>query len=277
MASADNNKDKVAVLTADANSPRLSRTALRALSSNIAAAFADDPVFRYYLRISSSSSTSSSSFQSHSNDRIAVRLRPMFTACVRHASRHTRPTKGTYIIHYTSDYSSAAIWAFDGIWRDRSGQLAGLFNMLRTFGFTQLLKCISMFTQVETQHPHDDDSMNVNVIPSLTEEEHGKGQGDDSKIRAPRHAYLWIVGTNPKQQGKGLGSRVVGEMLKQLDERNMPAYLETTSEKNIPFYQRLGFKTVRRLGIDDDMCPPIWAMWRVPGGENGTGSKGKEQ
>ena len=49
------------------------------------------------------------------------------------------------------------------------------------------------------------------------------------------HFFLFAIGTRPSEQGKGLGSQVMAEGLKIVDQANMPAYLESSKEQNIPF------------------------------------------
>jgi hypothetical protein len=43
----------------------------------------------------------------------------------------------------------------------------------------------------------------------------------------------------------------------------MPAYLESSKEKNVPFYERNGFKVRERFEVPNG-GPPIWLMWREP-------------
>lgn len=63
--------------------------------------------------------------------------------------------------------------------------------------------------------------------------------------------YLHIAGCDPAHQGQGLGGAAVRAGLERAAGR-LPAYLETAKERNLPFYQRLGFEVTRE--------------WRVPGG-----------
>lgn len=60
------------------------------------------------------------------------------------------------------------------------------------------------------------------------------------------HWYLLIVGVDPELQGRGLGSALVKEGLARADDDNSPCYLETSDERNIAFYERLGFVLVGR-------------------------------
>lgn len=130
-----------------------------------------------------------------------------------------------------------------------------LIGLLRTYGIHSF-KTLGMFNQLEKQHPQIDEEMDRHVVPSASPV--------DGVLKAPNHAYLWIVGTRPDMQGNGLGSRVMREMTKRLDEEGMPAYLESFKEKNLTFYERHGFQVFRKVDIDDKECPPIWSMWRVP-------------
>jgi ribosomal protein S18 acetylase RimI-like enzyme len=75
------------------------------------------------------------------------------------------------------------------------------------------------------------------------------------------HFFLFAIGTRPSEQGKGLGSQVMAEGLKIVDQANMPAYLESSKEQNIPFYKRFGFEIVEKTTPAKD-GPPLWLMWR---------------
>jgi hypothetical protein len=50
--------------------------------------------------------------------------------------------------------------------------------------------------------------------------------------------------------------------LDRCDASGLPAYLESTNTKNLPFYERLGFRAVGCLDVGD--CPPIIPMLRKP-------------
>ena len=53
------------------------------------------------------------------------------------------------------------------------------------------------------------------------------------------------------------------EVLAGADADGVPAYLESSSERNLPLYERTGFRVVgelRALGHG----PTIWRMWREP-------------
>ena len=75
------------------------------------------------------------------------------------------------------------------------------------------------------------------------------------------HLYLLIVGVDPELQGKGRGSALVAEGLALADEANAPCYLDTSEERNLAFYERLGFKVVETASLGKD-GPPGWGMRR---------------
>ena len=82
-----------------------------------------------------------------------------------------------------------------------------------------------------------------------------------SHIREP-HWYLGVLGTRPDQQGKGLGSRVLSPVLSRCDHQGSTAYLESSKESNVPFYQRHGFEVTGEIRVPDG--PTLWAMRREP-------------
>ena len=84
----------------------------------------------------------------------------------------------------------------------------------------------------------------------------------DSKHPKTPHYYLGVLGTDPSFQGKGLGSAVMEPVLERCDAEGMPAYLESSKERNVPFYRRHGFEVVEELEVSG--APPLWLMWREP-------------
>lgn len=53
------------------------------------------------------------------------------------------------------------------------------------------------------------------------------------------HLHLDRLVVNPALQGKGIGSKLLGEALKDADKQGLPVSLATQAEKNVVFYQRL--------------------------------------
>jgi ribosomal protein S18 acetylase RimI-like enzyme len=79
-----------------------------------------------------------------------------------------------------------------------------------------------------------------------------------------RHWYLAAVGTRPSHQGQGSGARLLAPALERCDADGVPAYLESSNDRNIAFYERLGFVATGRIQIPDG--PHLTPMWREPRG-----------
>jgi GNAT superfamily N-acetyltransferase len=59
--------------------------------------------------------------------------------------------------------------------------------------------------------------------------------------------YLSIVGFDPAAHGKGLGRKLLEPTIAEADRAGVTCYLETFSQRNLSFYQRLGFTTAARF------------------------------
>lgn len=76
------------------------------------------------------------------------------------------------------------------------------------------------------------------------------------------HWYLGILGTDPAEQGHGIGSAVMAPVLERCDREGVPAYLESSKDTNIPFYRRHGFEVTETISLPGG--PDVWGMWREP-------------
>jgi ribosomal protein S18 acetylase RimI-like enzyme len=74
--------------------------------------------------------------------------------------------------------------------------------------------------------------------------------------------YLSVLGTDPAAQGRGIGSALLAPVLRQCDEDGVPAYLESSKERNVAFYARHGFRVREELALPRG--PQMWLMWRDP-------------
>jgi ribosomal protein S18 acetylase RimI-like enzyme len=78
------------------------------------------------------------------------------------------------------------------------------------------------------------------------------------------HWYLAILGTAPEHQGRGVGSALMAPVLEQCDREGVLAYLESSKERNIRFYERHGFEVMTEVRVPGG--PVMWPMRRVPRG-----------
>ncbi len=58
------------------------------------------------------------------------------------------------------------------------------------------------------------------------------------------HLYIILLGVDPSKQGQGYGRKLMLPVLKIAEEKGQSCYLETHGEKNVSFYNKLGFKIV---------------------------------
>jgi ribosomal protein S18 acetylase RimI-like enzyme len=60
---------------------------------------------------------------------------------------------------------------------------------------------------------------------------------------------LPLIGVDPAHQGKGLGDALMLHALEQCDRDKLPAYLESTSPRNISLYRRQGFEPLGAIQV----------------------------
>jgi ribosomal protein S18 acetylase RimI-like enzyme len=77
------------------------------------------------------------------------------------------------------------------------------------------------------------------------------------------HYYLHAIGARLASQGQGVGSALLKVGTRICDREQMPAYLESSSERNTALYQRHGFEVVAEEPIGKG-GPPLYFMWRAP-------------
>lgn len=76
--------------------------------------------------------------------------------------------------------------------------------------------------------------------------------------------FLATVGVDPDRQGRGLGRAVILPGVEAAEKAGVPAFLETSDERNVRFYQGLGFDVTADYALPDG-GPHTWAMTRKPG------------
>ena len=72
--------------------------------------------------------------------------------------------------------------------------------------------------------------------------------------------YLAFIAVDPAKQGQGIGSFLLKEALKMIDEKGDRAYLEASNERNKALYERYGFEMIGKVQTGDS--PPAFPMIR---------------
>jgi len=61
--------------------------------------------------------------------------------------------------------------------------------------------------------------------------------------------YLWFIGVDPLAQKKGVGTKLLKEIINEAKFKGRPIYLETSTLKNIPWYEKFGFTVYNKLDL----------------------------
>jgi GNAT superfamily N-acetyltransferase len=133
----------------------------------------------------------------------------------------------------TPDRVGAALWAPPGKWRTSLADSVRLAWPILRGTRGRGLRPMGVLSTIEKAHP-----------------------------RQP-HWYLAVLGTDPDHQGRGIGAALMAPVLERCDEEGLPAFLESSKESNIPYYERFGFRVERELELGKG-APSVWPMWREP-------------
>ena len=74
--------------------------------------------------------------------------------------------------------------------------------------------------------------------------------------------YLDTIGVEPSEQGKGLGTALLGAMLQRIDEQALPTFLDTSAPHNLGYYERFGFRVTAQSSLPNGLR--LWGMTRPP-------------
>lgn len=156
------------------------------------------------------------------------RLLTFFTSMAR---SYLRRDKHVFV---AGDGVGASMWSAPGSWSLPWSEIVRETpQAVRAFG-RNLPRALRTQLEVESKHPKD-----------------------------PKHWYLGYVGVSSGHQGQGIGSLVLREVLDEADHAGVPAYLESSNERNLTLYERHGFRVQEAypaLGVG----PTIHRMWRDP-------------
>ncbi len=59
--------------------------------------------------------------------------------------------------------------------------------------------------------------------------------------------YLWFIGVKPENQNAGLGTVLLKEIMNYSQSQNRPVLLETSTERNLPWYKKNQFEIYAEL------------------------------
>lgn len=157
-----------------------------------------------------------------------ARLDAFFTSMAR---SYLRRGKHVYL---AGDGAGAALWSPPGSWELPASEILRESRPAFTAFGRNLLLALRSQLQVESKHP-----------------------------KTPVHWYLGYLGVAPTHQGQGLGAAMLREVTTGADADRVPAYLESSNERNLTLYRRHGFEVVEQFPLLG-RGPTVWRMWREP-------------
>lgn len=136
-------------------------------------------------------------------------------------------------VYTTAELSGGALWAPPGYWRTPARSLLRALPRLLWTLRAGLPTAVQAVSAIEAVHPRT------------------------------AHWYLAVIGTEPTSWGQGTGSALLAPVLHRCDADRVPAYLESSKESNVAFYQRHGFEVTGTVDLPRG-GPRVWPMWREP-------------
>lgn len=129
--------------------------------------------------------------------------------------------------YYVDGYAGAALWLPPDVRPDEEA----LNALLQRSASEQTLRdLLAVFEQMRGYHPSEP------------------------------HWYLPLIGVDPFQQGKGLGSALMRHALARCDGEGKAAFLESSNPKNVSLYERHGFEVLGRIQVG--ASPTLFPMLR---------------
>jgi len=88
----------------------------------------------------------------------------------------------------------------------------------------------------------------------------------NSTMKNENHWYLFSIGVEAAERNKGKGTKLMQPILRMADAGNIKCYTDTASTRCLTFFQRLGFKVVRKVEGTGGR-PTFYALLRMPNPE----------
>lgn len=140
-------------------------------------------------------------------------------------------------IRYLMDYSFRMCTLFGEVWLsdDKKACALIMYPSQKKTNLTSLWLNIKLIFQVVGPG---------NIARTLKREELIRQKQTEISM-----SYLWFIGVDPANQHKGIGSNLLREIIQHSEKMNLPLYLETSSLKNISWYEDFGFEVYEHLDL----------------------------
>lgn len=95
-----------------------------------------------------------------------------------------------------------------------------LILIIKVIGLGQLFKIMKRETMIKQAHP-----------------------------KAQKMYYLWFIGVDPLTQQRGMGTKMMNELIADARAMKRPIFLETSVCRNVSWYEHLGFRIYEELDL----------------------------
>jgi ribosomal protein S18 acetylase RimI-like enzyme len=153
-----------------------------------------------------------------------------------------------YCLKYGEVY--AASERLEGIAAWTSGDLADLtiWRLIRSGAIISGMKAMSVCTKLARKQARIFKPLEVDRKANM------KGRA---------YIYLLIIGVVVEFQGQGFGRKLLEALIGESEQAGIPIYTETQTEKNVRFYERLGFRSIKQVTLPV-INIPHWELIREP-------------
>jgi GNAT superfamily N-acetyltransferase len=129
--------------------------------------------------------------------------------------------------YYSEDYAGVALWLPPGVDPDQDAMMSIFLEAATEQHQASLM---ALMAEMGNYHPHEP------------------------------HWYLPLIGVSPSSQGMGYGAALMKHALLRCDAAHCTAYLESSSPRNVPLYERHGFELMGTIQVGSS--PPVFPMLR---------------
>jgi ribosomal protein S18 acetylase RimI-like enzyme len=137
-------------------------------------------------------------------------------------------------IHFSHDKKAVALWKKPDSSKMSFGLMIESIKFLIVFGLKRMKKIGKMEQDLSVKYPDKNN-----------------------------YIYLWFLGTLSSEQGKGYGSILLNHQFEKAMEEGKIIILETSTDKNVSYYQRKGFEVYGdlKLGNGRDLRISLMRKW----------------
>lgn len=122
------------------------------------------------------------------------------------------------------------------------------------FKFFQLLLSGALFSTLRL-------GSKIGALIGQTFEQIGIDKWENMKDRP--YIYLFTIGVGSPYQRQGFGTKLIQPMIEKANNIKLPIYVETETEGDVKFYEKLGFEVIKKINVSH-LDIPMWELIKQP-------------